>query len=211
MRVGPQRRGQNPCISPVVLRDRRREAIPEAVELLRIDGVDHQTPLHQALDHRSARRLDRHADFPGLSSRERQQPVCQLRQPCTAMLERPLSEHVAVGVEHAYLMLLRAPIDTREPLQLQVQPPVRRIERACQRCLPVPVLALYVSTVARKGVILDGRSTTTCRGCRGRHRRQEPAWTSVRGAGVKAVSPAKRGRSAATRLDAGEHTRTLLV
>ena len=34
---------------------------------------------------------------------------------------------------------------------------------------------------------------------------------SVRGAGVKAVSPAQRGRSAATRLDAGEHTRTLLV
>ncbi len=68
-----------------------------------------------------------------------------------------------------------------------------------------------VSTVARKGVILHGRSTTTCRGCRGRHRRQEPAWTSVRGAGVKAVSPAKRGRSVATRLDAGEHTRTLSV
>ena len=31
----------------------------------------------------------------------------------------------------------------------------------------------------------------------------------VRGAAVKAVSPAKRGRSAATRLDGGEHTRTL--
>jgi len=32
---------------------------------------------------------------------------------------------------------------------------------------------------------------------------------TVRAAGVKAVSPAKRGRSAATRLDAGEHTVTL--
>ena len=42
------------------------------------------------------------------------------------------------------------------------------------------------------------------------HRQQEPAWTSVRGAGVRAVSPAERGRSEATRLDAGEHTRTLL-
>ena len=43
------------------------------------------------------------------------------------------------------------------------------------------------------------------------HRRQEPVWTSVRGAGVKAVSPAERWRSEATRLDVGEHTRTLLA
>ena len=41
------------------------------------------------------------------------------------------------------------------------------------------------------------------------HRRQEPIWTSVRGAGVKAASPAERGRSEAARLDVGEHTRTL--
>ena len=37
----------------------------------------------------------------------------------------------------------------------------------------------------------------------------EASLESVRGAAVKAVSPAKRGRSAATRLDGGEHTRTL--
>ena len=71
--------------------------------------------------------------------------------------------------------------------------------------------AAYVSAVARKSVILDGTSTTTCRGCMSEHRRQEPIWTSVRGAGVKAVSPAERGRSEATRLDVGEHTRTLLA
>ena len=33
---------------------------------------------------------------------------------------------------------------------------------------------------------------------------------TVRAAGVKAVSPAKRGRSEATRLDAGEHTVMLM-
>ena len=38
---------------------------------------------------------------------------------------------------------------------------------------------------------------------------QEAVWTSVRGAAVQAFSPAKRGRSAAQRLDGGEHTRTL--
>ena len=41
--------------------------------------------------------------------------------------------------------------------------------------------------------------------------RQEPVRTSVRGAVVKAVSPAKRGPSVARRLDEGEHTRTLVV
>ena len=34
---------------------------------------------------------------------------------------------------------------------------------------------------------------------------------SVRGAAVKTFNPAKRGRSAATRLDGGEHTRTLCL
>ena len=42
-------------------------------------------------------------------------------------------------------------------------------------------------------------------------RRTTRAGTRVRGAGVKAVSPAQRGRSGATRLDGGEHTRTLWV
>ena len=69
--------------------------------------------------------------------------------------------------------------------------------------------ALYFH--GKKGVILDRTSTTTCRGCMGRHRRQKPVWPRVRGAGVKAGSPAQRGRSEATRLDAGEHTRTLLA
>ena len=68
-----------------------------------------------------------------------------------------------------------------------------------------------LSTVAGKGVILDRTATTTCRGRMSGHRQQEPVWTSVRGAGVRAVSPAERGRSEATRLDAGEHTRTLLA
>ena len=72
-------------------------------------------------------------------------------------------------------------------------------------------LRQYCQRSPEKSVILDRTSTTTCRGCMSEHRRQEPVWTSVRGAGVKAVSPAERGRSEATRLDVGEHTRTLLA
>ena len=90
--------------------------------------------------------------------------------------------------------------------------PVRRLETASsdlETGHPTTNVC-FLSAVARKSVILDGTSTTTCRGCMSEHRRQEPIWTSVRGAGVKAVSPAERGRSEATRLDVGEHKRTLL-
>ena len=83
--------------------------------------------------------------------------------------------------------------------------------RSIAACFRAIVLRSAMSAVARKSVILDGTSTTTCRGCMSEHRRQEPVWTSVRGAGVKAVRPAERGRSEATRLDVGEHTRTLLA
>ena len=44
-----------------------------------------------------------------------------------------------------------------------------------------------------------------------RRRRQGPIWTSVGGAGVKAFSPRSGGRAERGRLDAGEHTRTLLA
>ena len=56
-----------------------------------------------------------------------------------------------------------------------------------------------LSTVVGKRAILDRTSTTTCRGRMSGHRQEEPAWTSVRGAGVRAVGPAERGRSEATR------------
>ena len=44
-----------------------------------------------------------------------------------------------------------------------------------------------------------------------RHRQTRSQSECVRGAGVKVASPAQRGRSVATRLDAGEHTPTLSV
>ena len=64
-----------------------------------------------------------------------------------------------------------------------------------------------MSTSAEKRILPNRASTTTCRGSCLLRRRTRPVWASVRGAAVKAVSPAKRG--AATRLDGGEHTRTL--
>ena len=138
--VGSSRRGQCGSVrsAEASTRASRRSSfapagdsrVAEAVELFRVDRVDGEAALHQALDHRSAWRLDGHADFAGVALYERQQPVCHLQQPFTAVLEHPFPEHLPGGVEHARLMLLRSPVDTHEPSQLQGEPPVCRNERA---------------------------------------------------------------------------------
>ena len=101
MRVGTQRRGQHPGVPPVVLRPRRRQPVAEAVELFRVDRVDGEAALHQALDHRPVWRLDRHADFARVALCERQQPVRHLQQPFTAVLERSPSTFPAASSTHA--------------------------------------------------------------------------------------------------------------
>ena len=100
-----------------------RETVAEAVELLRVERVDGDAVLHQALDHRPARRLDRHADIARRARRERQQPVRHLRQARPAVLEHPLPEHLPASIGYAHLMLLRTPVDTHEPSCLQPEPP----------------------------------------------------------------------------------------
>ena len=124
VRVGAQRRGQHPRIPSVVLRPRWREAVAEAVELLRIDRVDRQAPFHQALDHRPARCLDRHADLIRRTRRKGHNPVRHFRQPLAAMLERPLAEQLPGNVDYARLVRLRSPVDTHQPCQLHIEPPI---------------------------------------------------------------------------------------
>ena len=96
-----QRRGQHPRIPSVVLRPRWREAVAEAVELLRIDRVARQASFHQALDHQPARCLDRHADLIRRTRRKGHNPVRHLREPLAAMLERPLAEQLPGNVDYA--------------------------------------------------------------------------------------------------------------
>ena len=104
--------------------------------------MDREAPFHQALDHRPARCLDRHADLIRRTRRTGHNPVRHFRQPLAAMLERPLAEQLPGNVDYARLVRLRSPVDTHEPCQLHIEPPICRISRARQRCLPVPVLAL---------------------------------------------------------------------
>ena len=68
--------------------------------------MDSETPFHQALDHRSARCLDRHADLIRLTRRNGQNPVRHLREPLAAMLERPLAEQLPGNVDDARVVRL---------------------------------------------------------------------------------------------------------
>ena len=66
--VGAKRVGQHACIAAVVLGTGRREAVAEAIELLRVDRVDREPLVHQALDHRSVRDLDGDWDPGGIAT-----------------------------------------------------------------------------------------------------------------------------------------------
>ena len=68
-----------------------------------------------------------------------------------------------------------------------------------------------LSTLIQNRGNLNRWSTLTSWGARLGIDRQEPVWMRVRGAVVKAVSPAKRGPSVARSLDDGEQTRRLAV
>ena len=92
-------------VAAVVLGAGDREAVTEAVELLGIDRKDLKAALQQRLDHRSARRLDRHRDLRRLGSRRFQQPIAQLRQPGPAMASRRARDALALGIEQADTVL----------------------------------------------------------------------------------------------------------
>ena len=57
-RIGPQRIGQHPRITPIVFRARHRMPIAKSTELFRVHGKHRQALLHQGRDQRTPRRLD---------------------------------------------------------------------------------------------------------------------------------------------------------
>jgi len=57
-RIGPERIGENFGVAAVVLGAGGREAVTEAIELLRIDRMNSEAPLHQAFDDGAMRKPD---------------------------------------------------------------------------------------------------------------------------------------------------------
>jgi hypothetical protein len=67
--VGAQAVTQHPGIAPVVLGPGNRKAVPEAVELLGVEGVNREAALHQTLHDRAVGQFDTNGD--ALRSRAR--------------------------------------------------------------------------------------------------------------------------------------------
>ena len=99
--VGRHRVGERWGVAAVVLRTGGREAVAEAAELLRVDGIDAEAALHQALHHQPVRHLDRQGDGVWWGSGQFEQPSGHRREPFAAMIEDQLPD------------LAAAPSDTR--------------------------------------------------------------------------------------------------
>jgi hypothetical protein len=77
--ISPQRVTEHMGVPTVVLGAGDREAIAEAVKLLRIDRMDLEPSFHEGLDHRPTRGLDRNADLTRLGSGLLKKPIARLR------------------------------------------------------------------------------------------------------------------------------------
>ncbi|KPL51899.1 hypothetical protein ABB55_06390 [Prosthecomicrobium hirschii] len=83
--VGPERVGQDLRIPAVVLGTGGREAIPEAIELLGIDGVDTEAAFQEAFHHGTVGDLDRHVDPVRLDAGHGNEPSGHVGQALAAM------------------------------------------------------------------------------------------------------------------------------
>src|SRR5260221_13144127 len=83
---------QNERVEAVVLSSRHGEAIPEPIELLRIDSMHKETRVHQTLKKRAGRNLDPDGDAVPLTVRRRPDPVRQLHPSLAAMRKQGMAQ-----------------------------------------------------------------------------------------------------------------------
>ena len=115
-RIGAQGGGHHLGVAAVVLGASHREAVAEAIHLLRVDGVNLEAALDQRLDHGAVRDLDGDVDLAGLGSAARcQQPGGHLGQSFAAVLEDFLADLAAFAVRQKHMMALARPIDAGIP------------------------------------------------------------------------------------------------
>jgi hypothetical protein len=108
--------GHHLGVAAVVLGPGEREAVAEAIHLLRVDGVDRKAALDQRLDHRAVRDFDGDRDLAGFARTTcRHQPGRHLREPFAAVLEDPFFDPSTITVREEQVMAFRRPIDAGVP------------------------------------------------------------------------------------------------
>jgi hypothetical protein len=109
--IGPHRIGEHEGVAPIVFRAGDGVAVPEAIELFRVQGEDVEAPSEQRIDDRAPGHLKRHRDPWRLGAEARE--VChQFGQSRARMGHAPFHAHPAGGVERAHLMRFRPPVDS---------------------------------------------------------------------------------------------------
>jgi hypothetical protein len=111
VRIGSQRVGEDAGIAAIVLGAGNREAVPKAVELLRVEREDLATALEKGLDNGAVRNFDGHPDLSKLAARQLLEPENEIRQTVARVGERPLLEDRACRTQGADLVLLGSPVD----------------------------------------------------------------------------------------------------
>ena len=131
VKIGPQRVGEDAGVEAVVLGAAGREAVAEPVELLRVDRVDREPPVHEALDDRPVRDFDRHRNVrsgpsgpggprghrtaAGRTERATVDPIGHLGQPHASVAEDAFLPLRAVAADHVDVMRFRCPVHAGEP------------------------------------------------------------------------------------------------
>ena len=133
--VGSQGIGQRPGVTAIVLGAGGRPPVAEAVELLRVDGVDRETAFHHRLDNGSVRNLDGNCDGMRLCVGCIKEPVGHLRESGAAVREGAFAQRLAVAVNDKDLVRFRAPIDSCKELKTCHGIPFNEL---CQRAATMP-------------------------------------------------------------------------
>ncbi len=97
--IGSERRRQGFGIPAVVLSAGRGEAVPETVELLRIDRINFETAVEQRLDDGAMRNLDRNMDILWLAAAYGDKPIAHLREALAAVFNGPFAKPLAAGIQ----------------------------------------------------------------------------------------------------------------
>jgi hypothetical protein len=116
--IGPQRVGEHHGVAPIVLGPGDGEAIPEAIELFRVDREDDEAAVEKCLDDGAVRHLDRHRDGRGVT--ELVQPGAEVGESVATVLEGVGAHALSLGIHGVDLVLDRGPIDANVVLVVAV-------------------------------------------------------------------------------------------
>src|SRR5450432_888690 len=103
------------CIASIILCTRHRVSIAKAIELLWIDAIDANASLKKRVDDRVPSRFDSDGETFGFAFGKNHQSLDQRTHGRSVVRHRFIFHLLSLLIEHAHLMMRRAPIDSHKP------------------------------------------------------------------------------------------------